>query len=134
MHSSSVRKLSVQDGHNGLLGPVLALVVLDIRHKAGPVTGQEHSHARGVMATVGQVATEGSYLTRSGYRGITTQVRERCAHPDLVILHLVAIGPAVAIPCGAHGTKPLCRISPRGRDRLTPLSPHATSNCVVSPA
>ena len=85
MHSSSVRKLSVQDGHNGLLGPVLALVVLDIRHKAGPVTGQEHSQARGVMttvATVGQVATSGSYLTRFGIRGLTTPVRERRAHPD----------------------------------------------------
>jgi len=35
------------------------------------------------MATVGQVATSGSTLTRSGTRGLTTAVRERCAHPDL---------------------------------------------------
>jgi len=35
-----------------------------------------------VVATVGQVATSGSYLTRSGYRGLTIAVRERRAHPD----------------------------------------------------
>ncbi|OIP94293.1 MAG: hypothetical protein AUK55_07470 [Syntrophobacteraceae bacterium CG2_30_61_12] len=40
-----------------------AVPALYIRHKTGPVRGREHSHARRVMATMGQVATSGSYLT-----------------------------------------------------------------------